>query len=792
MSRYIKVAVSGPLRKSFTYKLPDQFENLSPGQRILVPFGNKKLVGFYLSESKKPVGFKTKHIAKILDEHSLFKKELFDLIIWMSEYYFANPADCLSSALPPLLKKNISPTFYWSETEKPVDDLFFASLFKPGKRISKAVLDKIKSSKKPGLDKLLKDEIIIEKYESSDVNSARVTGYKPCERELWEQYFENNKFKADFIDSTKSRSQLIESGWSDYQIKKAVANKILFPVTDENDTVLEFIQPKKDLKQISLTESQQKIVDDFSNKSADGFKTSLLHGVTGSGKTIVYCHIVNKVIESGKTALIMTPEIALTSTTLAYFRGFFGDNVTVLHSAMTNRERLNSFNGIRNGKYKIVVGPRSALFAPLDNLGIIIVDEEHDSSYKQDDPAPRFHGRDSAIMRAKLNDVPIILGSASPSFESYHNAKSGRYDLYELTERPAGSVLPSVRIVDMKYERLHGDLPYLSYTLKKEIDQRLTKDEQAILFLNRRGYSPQIRCADCGHKPTCPECRIKLTYHKKGNKLSCHYCGYTDNSYDVCEKCNGHSFLYPGSGTQKLEEDIARLFKDSSVLRLDSDSAEGRRQTYEILTDFASGKSKLLIGTQMVTKGLDIPGVTLVGVMSADLALELPDFRASEKAFARLLQVAGRSGRSEKRGEVLIQTYDPENPVIVDASRQDYTDYYEREIKDRKDLWYPPFSRVVNFVLLSKDEKELEKLSLHFRNRLDKMVELYKIKADILGPAPCPIYFLRSHYRRHLFVKTNQVTKLTKMLTDWEDKEPKFKLPANIRLNIDVDPDDMM
>ena len=365
---------------------------------------------------------------------------------------------------------------------------------------------------------------------------------------------------------------------------------------------------------------------------------------------------------------MLTPEITLAGSTLAYFRGFFGDKVTVVHSAMTSRERLASWRGIRSGRFKIVVGPRSALFAPLPNLGMIIVDEEHDSSYKQDDPSPRFHGRDSAIMRAKINSIPVLLGSATPSLESYHHALDKRYNLLQLRKRPTGASLPSIQLADMRSQGLKGEHSYLSLPLKKKIESTLKADRQLILFLNRRGYSPHLKCSDCGHTPECPDCRIKLTYHKRGRKLTCHYCGYLVIAGSYCDSCSGNQVDCIGVGTQRLEESLAELFESAKVVRFDSDSASGRKKAHSILSSFARKEGNLLLGTQMVTKGLDLPGVTLVGVVSADASMDMPDFRASEKGFSRLVQVSGRSGRADQPGEVIIQTFNPTNEVIADAA----------------------------------------------------------------------------------------------------------------------------
>ncbi|MFQ6007780.1 MAG: primosomal protein N' [Candidatus Zixiibacteriota bacterium] len=796
--RYVSVAVAGPLRKTFIYRVPPQIEQLQPGQRVVVPFGSARKIGFYLGPAQRETHIQIKDVIRAIDEHTLFPSDLFEFCCWMSDYYFANPADCLAAALPPIVKSAKKPRLVWGRL--PLDEIsdevptWLLSFIKPGKTIPKPVIEKIKRGGKDLLPLLIRHELIVEQW--PDIGTSKremVAGYRTKDTERWFDYFSQKRFHPELFDGTKKRIELKQAGWSDRLIRKAVSDGILEPVYQEGlSAILDFVHPREDVSRIELNDEQRIALEKVKEALKKGFSSFLLHGVTGSGKTIVYCHISREVLNKGRTVLVLTPEIALTGTTLEYFRGYFGNIVTVIHSSMTERERLASWQGIRQGKYKIVVGPRSAVFAPLPDLGLVIVDEEHDGSYKQNDPSPRFHGRDAAIMRAKINNIPVLLGSASPSIESYYHATTGRYRLLRLTKRPGLATLPIVQLVDMSKERVKGDLPFVSYPLKKKVDTRLTRDEQVILYLNRRGHSPILKCRVCGHVTRCPNCRVNLTYHKIGHKLSCHYCGFVVVSYDRCAGCGGAEFVYLGAGTQKVEESIPRLFEGTKAVRFDSDSASGRKKGYQILSEFAQRKFNLLLGTQMVTKGLDLPGVTLVGVLSADFMLDFPDFRASERTFAQLLQVAGRSGRADKPGDVLIQTYYPESDVITDAARQDYQSFYDHEIHSRQAHDYPPFSHLVNFVLSSKNEKKLESSTLSFRDRLFQKLKQAKVTANLLGPAPCPMYYLRGRYRRHLFIKTRQVVKLVRLLTDWESHESRFKLPSTIKIVVDVDPDDMM
>jgi primosomal protein N' (replication factor Y) len=790
---FISVAVAGPMRRTFAYRLPEVLGTLSPGQRLLVPFGNGRKVGFYLGRADSvPSGVEIREVVKLLDVESYLPPDLFSFCHWMAEYYFANPADTLACALPSSMKSSATVRYRWAATlaQLPEDVRAYC---KPGKMLSAATLGALYRSGKETIRTLVRTGAIEEVWEqSSDEESRQISGYRLSDGANLSTLVKSGKSAPMPFDGVKSRAELSLLGWSDHYVNKARRLNLIEPVFAAKGGLLDFIKARPEVRAIQLNDEQHRVVETVKESLARGFKPFLLHGITGSGKTIVYCHLAQELIKREKTILVLTPEIALSGATLAYFRGFFGDRVTVIHSAMTDRERLESWQGIRKGKYQIVVGPRSAIFAPLQNIGLIIVDEEHDGSYKQDDPSPRFHGRDSAIMRAKINNIPVLLGSASPSVESYHNARIGRYQLLELTQRPGEAVLPSVRIVDMRSEGAKGEMPFVSITLKKEIEKRLTADQQVILFLNRRGYAPMLRCNDCGHTPRCPQCNIRLTYHKVGHRLTCHYCGYIRANYDSCDACDGTRILYMGAGTQKVEEALPKLFAHAKAIRLDSDSAAGRVSAHRILTSFAQREYNLLLGTQMVTKGLDMPNVSLVGVLSADIGADFPDFRASEKTFARLLQVAGRSGRADIRGEVLLQTFSPESELITDAARQDFKSFFTRELASREESHYPPFVRVTNIILSGAAEAQVEQATLDFSERLKGHIANAKLSAQVLGPAPCPLYLLRKSYRRHLIIKTNQQVGFTRMLTEWESAESRFKLPAAVKVTVDIDPDDMM
>jgi primosomal protein N' (replication factor Y) len=795
VSEYVSVAVSGPFCRAFTYRFPPELDGPTPGQRLVVPFGRRSAVGFYLGKAEPPRGVEIKNVQRLIDPVSHVPADLFKLCLWISEYYVANPADCLSLAIPAVLRGRTSARIVWSaQCPAEIADEIRA-IIKPSRAVTKEEFRHLLKRHRLSPGKLLAGGIVEEIFPDSDRKSRPiVAGYRVADASTWGAFAARRRHKPEPFEGERSRDELISLGWTGYLISAAEKAGAIVAVTRRAvDSLLDVIPVRSDVQSLRLTESQQNVCDQLTASLGAGFSTFLLHGITGSGKTLIYCRLAQATIARGGTVLILTPEIALAGTMLGYVRGFFGDRVTILHSAMSDRARLENRQAIKAGKCPIVIGPRSALFAPLPNLGLIIVDEEHDGSYKQDDPAPRFHGRDAAIMRARINDIPVLLGSASPSVESYHQAKTGKYRLLELTERPAGARLPSVRVVDLRVDRLGGDLPFFSYALKKEVERRIQLHEQVILFLNRRGYSSLIKCALCGHVPVCPKCDVRMTYHKSGGgRLACHYCGMVRHGYDVCESCKGRKLLYLGAGTQKLEESISRLFASARPLRFDSDAAAGDLTAHRLLAAFAAGDYDLLLGTQMVTKGLDLPNVSLVGVLSADHGLDLPDFRASEKTFARLLQVAGRSGRTERGGEVVIQTYYPENDVIRDAARQDYGTFFAREIAQRKEHNFPPFVRLANIELSGKNEEQVSHEAQAVANRLVERAESERVAVELLGPAPCPHYYLRGVYRRHLLIKSNMMVRLSRMLAMWEADESKWGVPAAIKVRLDIDPVDMM
>ncbi|MEM7279918.1 MAG: primosomal protein N', partial [Pseudomonadota bacterium] len=505
-----------------------------------------------------------------------------------------------------------------------------------------------------------------------------------------------------------------------------------------------------------LHEAQRQALDRIAAAvDAGKFETFLLHGVTGSGKTEVYIAALKKVILQGKTGVVLVPEIALTPQTVARFRAHFGDQIAVLHSRMSMGERFDAWRNLRTGRYTIVIGPRSAILAPLSNIGLIVVDEEHESSYKQFDPAPRYHARDVAVMRASMNKAVCILGSATPSLESYVNAHAGRkYTYLSMPKRvpvpgKEAAPLPAVRMIDLTLEKRKHRLPgALSQALRLAISDRLSRKEQVILLQNRRGYSSILECKDCGWSPMCSDCAVTLTYHKVQHHLRCHYCGQTERLPRKCPECGGTDISRLGAGTQRIEEELETQFPAARLLRMDLDTTSGKNAHFKILDQFARGDADILIGTQMVAKGLDFGRVTLVGVVNADVGMLLPDFRAEERTFQLLTQVAGRAGRSELKGEVILQTRNPKHAVLQFAAQHDYDSYAKIALGQRQVLGYPPFGRVIRVEFRGPQEHVAEQLALKWHRGLPQQTGV-----QVMGPQPAFISRIQKNYRFQIIFK---------------------------------------
>jgi primosomal protein N' (replication factor Y) len=543
-------------------------------------------------------------------------------------------------------------------------------------------------------------------------------------------------------------------------------------------------EPREIVETSPLTPNreQQQVLDDINRCLDRGeHEVFLLHGITGSGKTEIYLQAMESVLAKGKDGVILVPEISLTPQTVERFMSRFGDKVAVFHSKMLQSARFTEWQRIKNGEARIVVGPRSAVFSPFKDPGIFIVDEEHEPSYKQED-VPRYHARDVAIERARMAGAPVILGSATPSLESYHKAISGEYRLVELTQRIHEKELPRVKLVDMRMDfDTRVGKTVVSRILSEALREDVSKKQQALIFLNRRGFSTFVICRKCGYLMKCPKCDSPLVFHRDKKELICHYCNVRVHPPDICPECNSDYLMYKGTGTEKVEEEIKKIMPEARLARMDSDTMSKRGAHDRVLRDFKQHKLDVIVGTQMIAKGLDFPKVTLVGVVSADANLNLPDFRSGERTFNLITQVAGRAGRGDLGGEVIVQTYTPEHYAVSMAAKHDYNGFYYREVQSRRELRFPPYVSLVKITLRSRKEENVEKAIGRLANNLRKKIK----DIDMLGPAPSPMTKLRGYYRWNVLIKTEDRADMVKKL---RSALKGFRKGSGVFMAVDVDP----
>ena len=697
------------LNKIFDYNVPaEMLGTICVGDRILVPFGNKKTLeeGFVIG-FKENSEYKVKDIAKIQDGIKLTENNI-ELAKLMARRYFCNISDCIKLMLPPgTSSKNI---------ENRIKDktLNFVYLNKEIDEIEEDIENNIIKSEKQKrvLNFLIQNE-----------------GIQTVELEI-------------ITDTTSSVLKSLE---------KKEYIEIIEEKVERNPFVNKDIKPTKNLK---LTDEQKeafdKINETIKNKQ---YREFLLYGVTGSGKTEIYLQLIGEVLKKEKTAIVLVPEISLTPQMVDRFIARFGEEkIAVLHSKLSIGERFDQWNKIKNGECKIVIGARSAIFAPVENLGLIVIDEEHDSSYKSE-TNPRYNAKELAGYIAKKNNIPLVLGSATPDICTYYKAENKQIELLELSRRANDSNLPDVEIIDLKQELANGNRSILSTKLYSEIEENLRNKRQTILFLNRRGYSTFVMCRDCGYVVKCKNCNITMTYHLKTNKLKCHYCGHEEKSINTCPECNSKNIKYFGTGTQKLEQEINKIFPEASTIRMDVDTVSKKNSHEEILNKFKNENIDILIGTQMVVKGHHFPNVTLVGVIAADSSLYIEDYRANERTFQILTQVAGRAGREKLPGKVIVQTYNPDNFAIECSKKQDYNIFYETEIELRKQLKYPPLCDIISIGLTDTDENKIKTVSRKLYKNINELIKKYNLEVMIYKPLPCPIDKIKNKYRWRIILK---------------------------------------
>ncbi|MEX2404075.1 MAG: primosomal protein N' [Balneolales bacterium] len=809
---FADIAFPTAVRRVFTYKVNGQDQNKAiPGMRAWVPLRNRMAIGMIVRTHATRPDFKTKPIKQLLDDQPVMGPEMIRLTEWVHQFYYASWGETIQAALPAGLN-------FISEAHLRLVDRQYVNT---AKKVEAEIIEAILGSEdghyplpeaekrwgKTGsntIKKLVKNKVL-EIWEEPKLKVSRKM------ETLWQWKHGDSAAEARNlldgsldekspkwlkglstileIDLPAPRSVLMEQDHlTDYTLKKIEKEGLLETIrvpASEVKPPYEY-DPSK-LKE--LNEQQKKIFVPISEAIEKGeFANHLIYGVTGSGKTEIYIHALKKTLGQGKGALILVPEIALTPQTVKRFYQIFGDSIAVLHSRLNDRERFEAWKSLRDGRKKIAIGARSAVFAPIENLGLIMIDEEHDPSYKQEDPAPRYHARDVAIMRAWQNKGVVVMGSATPSMVSLRLTTKGKCKMLELPGRHAAAELPEVKVLDMKQYRnaMRGSL---AVPLFLDIEKAIAKNEQVILLYNRRGFASYLHCQDCGHIAECPHCSVTLTYHKYQDHLRCHYCGFSQYKYQTCGECSSGAIEEKGSGTQKIEEEIAELFPTARLLRMDQDTTSGKHAHEQILKKFGEGEADILIGTQVVAKGLDFPNVTVVGVINSDTELAFPSYRSGERMFQMLSQVAGRSGRGSKPGVVYLQTTQTEHPAIVAAREHDYKSFARQEMQFRKMLLYPPFSRLLKVQFKSTDEQIIGRVADVFS---DCMREAGN-NAPVLGPAPSAVMKIQKNFIWECYLKLKPesgaaaIEKLfNKAYALYEKRKPAKASQVRIAINVDA------
>lgn len=800
MNGTIQVAVPMPGEALYTYSVPPHLkEGTMLGKRVLVPFRNRRTIGFIVGPGEPPPDIELKDILDIIDDEPLFDEKRLAFLKWAADYYMTSLGIVLKAAHPGGLGASIRRVIKITgegigALEKGRltghEALVLKTVLNAGEISSHKLLSLVDNTSAELLNSLRRRGLVEFSYElKSDpkVKTEKIISASPGAA-VSDPLLKRKKTKSHILE------YLIENGRVPLDDLKEVfgnvgahlswlAENAFIEIGEEEIARDPFagIEIKGDVKP-ALTLDQEIACGKIKDAVGKGrFAPFLLHGVTGSGKTEVYLRAIEEVIGKGREAILLVPEISLTPLLVKRVRARFGRNVAVIHSALSDGERFDSWRMASRGEVKVVIGARSAIFAPFRNIGIIIVDEEHETSYKQDE-TPGYNARDLALVLGRMTDSVVVLGSATPSAESYYNALKRRFEYLSLPLRVEDRPLPTVEIADMKYE---GGAIF-SQRLREEIMDNFWHDKQTILFLNRRGYATLIICQACGEIMKCPNCSVSLTYHAKEDSVRCHMCGLSEKLTGACPKC-GESLRGLGIGTQKVEEELRRIIPEAKAARMDRDTVAGKKSLLALYGKLERGEIDVLIGTQMVAKGHDLPGVTLVGVISADMALGIPDFRSGERTFQLVTQVAGRAGRGDTPGKVIVQTYNPEHPSIEHAVRQDGRGFLDEELKLREELGYPPYSRLVNVRFTGRIERETRDASERAGETARKLVTKLKPGAlQILGPSPCPVSKIRNRYRFQMLLKSTNAG----LLRSFTKKLRKLmsNVTGDVRVSVDVDP----
>ncbi len=806
MQKVAKVIVDVPTMQTdqpFTYLVPENLnEQLAVGMRVEVPFGNgnRHVQGFVLAIEPMAAtvldetNVQLKELVAVLDLKPVLNTEMLALADYMKEKTFAFKITCLQTMLPSVMRADYQKYIYLTDelSEELQDQLFYG--------LEEISWDQAQErGLLPQLMALRKQQKVDIRYEVTTRNKVKMVRFIQAAKEF-EQLEE---IRLGLRKGAKKKEQLLyylqrlgtekvtavkemkELGFSTALLNEAAKNGWLTFIEKEAYRDPFANQTFEKTTALSLNAEQQVAVETIlQSVQEQQSQTYLLEGITGSGKTEVYLQVIAEVLNQGKTAIMLVPEISLTPQMVQRFKSRFGEHVAVMHSGLSQGEKYDEWRKIERGEAEVVVGARSAIFAPIENIGVIIIDEEHEASYKQEE-TPRYHARDLAIWRSEYHHCPVVLGSATPSLESRARAQKNVYQRLRLTQRAnQAATLPTIDVVDMRQEVENGNVSSFSMSLQEKLQERLEKNEQSVLLLNRRGYSSFVMCRDCGYVLPCPNCDISLTLHMDSKTMKCHYCGHEERIPYRCPNCGQDKIRYYGAGTQKVEEELQTLLPDSRILRMDVDTTRRKGAHEKILRTFGEGQADILLGTQMIAKGLDFPNVTLVGVLNADTALNLPDFRSSERTFQLLTQVSGRAGRAEKPGEVIIQSFNPEHYAIQLAKAQDYEDFYTKEMYIRHRGDYPPYYFTVQITASHPEENEAAKQMFQIATKLKQGLSP---QAILLGPTPNAIMRVNNRYFYQVIIKYKQEPMLQPLLKEILT-DTQRATARGLKLSIDAEP----
>ena len=812
---FVEVILPLAIAKNYTYRVPFELNNaVEIGKRVVVQFGKSKLYTAIIAGigTQAPAKYEAKYLVEVLDDKPVVTREQLHFWNWLAEYYMCNMGEVMNAALPSALKLAsetkivLNKDFDFDRAALHDKEFLIVEALDLQPELTVSDIVKLLGQKQvmPILKLLFEKNIINISEEVSDRYKPRKRTFLTLNtlyndpdnlRELFNILEKKAPKQADAVlayiklsrhQKTISKNELIEESGAGAASIKSLVEKEVFVAEEKNVSRLYF-EEEEGINNFELSEQQQEALSSVSDQFAEK-DVVLLHGVTSSGKTQIYIRLIEEMIQTGRQVLYLLPEIALTTHIVERLRIYFGANIGVYHSRFNDNERVEVWQKVLNNEYKIVLGARSSVFLPFNDLGLIIVDEEHETSYKQFDPAPRYNARDAAIFLANMHAAKVLLGSATPSFESYYNARTGKYGFTELTERFGGVELPEVEVISIAEETKSKTMQsHFTSVLMADIARAIENKEQVILFQNRRGYAPVLMCKICAYTPKCINCDVSLTYHKHSGKLHCHYCGYKDDAPSICPACGSTHSEYKGFGTEKIEDELSLILPDARISRMDLDTTRAKNSLQNILNDLEEKKIDILVGTQMVAKGLDFADVSVIGIINADSLLKFPDYRANERSYQMLAQVSGRAGRRGKRGKVVIQTYDPKHRVIKQVIENNYTDLYFTEMPERKSFKYPPFYRLINLDVKHKNPEALQRQAEYLATELRK-----HFGDRVIGPEAPLVGRIRNFYIRSILLKFEKdgvsINKAKAIIRDTITQFQTTKLSKGSVVQPDVDP----